>query len=70
MFKTGEIPFLLTGKPEFRLLVKEPVYLIFKHAYRKLVAAQLDPLESEMRQRQFVTGLCISKEVTQIFSLP
>lgn len=51
MFKTGGIPLLLIRKPEFRLLVKEPVYFIFKHAYRKLVSAQLDPLESEIRQR-------------------
>lgn len=51
MFKIGGILLLLIGKPEFRLHVKEPVYFIFKHAYRKMVAAQLDPLESDIRQR-------------------
>lgn len=35
MFKSGGIPLLLIGKPEFRLLVEQPVYFIFERAYRK-----------------------------------
>ena len=35
MFKAGGILLLLIGRPEFRLLAKEPVYFSLERAYRK-----------------------------------
>lgn len=35
MFKAAGTALLLIGRPEFRLLVKEPVYFNLEHLYRK-----------------------------------